>query len=110
MTKKIKKIPLSHPGKLMYEEFMEPLEISAYRLAKDIGVPLTRITNIIQGKRAISPETALLLAQYFRMSERFFLNLQSHYDLEMAKDMMEKSHRKPVKPFQGLDQRPHPQM
>ena len=96
---KVKKIPLSHPGELLYEHFMEPLGISQYRLAKDIGVPLTRIANIVKGKRAITPETALLLAQYFRRSERFFMNLQSHYDLEMAKEAMEKSRRVPVIPF-----------
>ena len=65
---------------------MKPLGITAYRLAKDVGVPLTRVTNIIHGKRSITAETALLLAKYFRRSEGFFHNLQAHYDLEMAKE------------------------
>jgi len=103
-----KKIPLSHPGALLREEFMKPLGITAYRLAKAMSVPLTRITNILHGKRTITPETALLLAQYFGMSERFFMNLQAHYDLEMAKDEMRREGRKPVKPFPrpDMEQRP----
>lgn len=105
-----KKIRLSHPGKLLHQEFMKPLGLTSYRLAKDIGVPLTRIANIVQGKRAITPETALLLSQYFGMSERFFLNLQSHYDLEMAKEAMQKAHRVPVKPLPRPDLEHRPQV
>ena len=104
-----RKIKLSHPGELLYKEFMEPLSITSYRLAKSIRVPLTRITNIVQGKRAITPSTALLLAQYFGMSERFFMNLQAHYDLELAKEEMKKSGHKPVRPLPrpDLEHRPH---
>ena len=80
------KIKLTHPGQILHQEFMQPLKISSYRLAKDISVPLTRITNIVKGKRAISPETALLLSAYFGMSERFFINLQAYYDMEIAKE------------------------
>jgi addiction module HigA family antidote len=93
------KIKLTHPGKILLQEFMEPLNISAYKLAKDIDVPITRITNIIRGKRSISPETALLLAKYFNMSERFFINLQSYYDLELAKENLNKSKKLNFSPF-----------
>lgn len=82
-------IPLEHPGEIVLHEFMKPLDISAYRLAKDISVPITRITNITQGKRAITADTALRLARYFRMSDNFFLNLQKDYDLRMARREME---------------------
>ncbi|SMF90900.1 addiction module antidote protein, HigA family [Azospirillum oryzae] len=74
-----------HPGEILREEFLEPKGISAYRLAKDIGVPLTRITAILEGKRAITADTALRLSRYFRMSEGFWANLQAHYDIEVAK-------------------------
>lgn len=103
-----KKIKLSHPGELLYREFMQPLMITPYRLAKDIGVPITRITNIVKGNRAITPETALLLAQYFRMSERFFMNLQLHYDLEKAKEELRHSPRYPVIPLVRTDLEHHP--
>ncbi|PWC58021.1 hypothetical protein TSH7_24530 [Azospirillum sp. TSH7] len=74
-----------HPGEILREEFLEPKGISAYRLAKDIGVPLTRITAILEGKRAVTADTALRLSRYFRMSEGFWANLQAHYDIEVAK-------------------------
>lgn len=78
----------THPGEILREEFLEPMGISAYRLAKDIGVPLNRITAIIKEQRAISSETALLLARYFGVSENLWANLQNHYDLECAKDKL----------------------
>lgn len=74
-----------HPGEILLEEFLEPMGISAYRLAHDITVPLTRITAILAGNRAITPDTALRLARYFGTSERFFLNLQVNYDMKVAK-------------------------
>ncbi len=77
-----------HPGEILLEEFLEPMTISQYRLAKDIGVPPRRINEIVQGKRAITPDTALRLSRYFGLSERFWQNLQSRYDLEMAKDQL----------------------
>ena len=64
-----------HPGEILLEEFLEPMNISQYRLAKDIGVPPRRINEIVQGKRAISVDTALRLSRYFGLSERFWLNL-----------------------------------
>jgi addiction module HigA family antidote len=74
-----------HPGEILLEEFLKPMEISQYRLAKDIGVQPTRINQIIKGRSGISADTALRLGQYFRMSAQFWLNLQGHYDLEVAR-------------------------
>ena len=77
-----------HPGEILAEEFLSPLEISQYRLAKDISVPPRRINEIVHGKRSVSADTALRLARYFGTSERFWLNLQTHFDLEMEKDRL----------------------
>ena len=75
-----------HPGEILSEEFLKPLNISQYRLAKDINVPARRINEIVHGKRSVSTDTALRLSRYFGLSERFWLNLQSRYDLETEKD------------------------
>ncbi|GAA3360120.1 HigA family addiction module antitoxin [Saccharopolyspora gregorii] len=77
-----------HPGEILNEEFMQPLGISQYRLAKDIGVPARRINEIVHGDRDITANTALRLARYLGTGERFFLNLQEHYDLEIEKDRL----------------------
>lgn len=77
-----------HPGEILQEEFLQPLNLSQYRLAKDIGVPPRRINEIVQGKRGISADTALRLSRYFGLSERFWMNLQSRYDLEIEKDKL----------------------
>ena len=77
-----------HPGEILAEEFLGPLEITQYRLAKDISVPPRRINEIVQGKRGISADTALRLSRYFGTSERFWINLQSHFDLELQKDKL----------------------
>lgn len=77
-----------HPGEILSEEFLGPLEITQYRLAKAISVPARRINEIVQGKRGISADTALRLSRYFGMSERFWINLQSHYDIEIEKDKL----------------------
>lgn len=77
-----------HPGEILAEEFLSPLEISQYRLAKAISVPPRRINEIVHGKRSISADTALRLARYFGTSERFWLNLQAHFDLEVEKDRL----------------------
>lgn len=79
-----------HPGKILMEEFLEPLELSQYRLAKDISVPPRRINEIVLGKRSISADTALRLARYFGTSEQFWLNLQNHFDLESERDRLGK--------------------
>ena len=77
-----------HPGEILMEEFLKPMEISQYRLAKDINVPARRINEIVQGKRSITPDTALRLSKYFGLSERFWINLQARYDLETEKDRL----------------------
>ncbi|MDK9723086.1 MAG: HigA family addiction module antitoxin [Rhodospirillales bacterium] len=77
-------LPPIHPGEQLREEFMAPLNISAYRLAKDIGVPVSRIQAIMAEKRSISGDTALRLARYFTTTPEFWLNLQRDYDLELA--------------------------
>jgi addiction module antidote protein, HigA family len=77
-----------HPGEILLEEFLKPMGISQYRIAKDINVPARRINEIVHGKRAISPDTALRLSRYFGLSERFWINLQARYDLEMEKDRL----------------------
>ncbi len=77
-----KKMAPVHPGEILMDDFLKPLEISQYRLAKDISVPPRRINEIVHGQRAISADTALRLGCYFRNSPQFWLNLQSHFDLE----------------------------
>lgn len=71
-----------HPGQVLDKEFLEPLEVSAYRLAKEIGVPATRVSEILHRRRAITADTALRLAKYFGNSAKFWLGLQEDYDLE----------------------------
>lgn len=83
-----KKSPPVHPGEILLEEFLRPLSLSQYRLAKDIGVPARRINEIVHGQRAITADTALRLSRFFGMSERFWLNLQVRYDLEVEKDRL----------------------
>jgi addiction module HigA family antidote len=77
-----------HPGEILMEEFLKPMEISQYRLAKDMNVPARRINEIVHGKRSITPDTALRLSKYFGLSERFWINLQARYDLEIEKDRL----------------------
>lgn len=77
-------IPPIHPGEILLEEFLVPMEISQYRLAKDISVPQRRVGEIVQGKRAVSADTALRLGRYFGMEAQFWLNLQARYDLQQA--------------------------
>jgi len=83
-----KKLSPVHPGEVLLEEFLEPMEISQYRLAKDISVPPRRINEIVHGKRSITADTALRLSLYFGTSERFWLNLQTGYDLEVERDRL----------------------
>lgn len=82
------KLPPIHPGEILLEEFLKPMGISQYRLAKDISVPARRINEIVHGKRTITPDTALRLSRYFGLSERFWTNLQARYDLEVEKDRL----------------------
>lgn len=81
----VREIPPIHPGEILHEEYLKPMGISQYRLAKDISVDPRRINEIIHGQRSITADTALRLARYFGTSERFWLNLQSRYDLELQK-------------------------
>jgi addiction module HigA family antidote len=83
-----RKLDPIHPGEILLEEFLTPLGISQYRLAKDISVPPRRINEIVRRQRSVSADTALRLARYFRTSERFWLNLQTRYDLEVEKDKL----------------------
>lgn len=82
------KLPAVHPGEVLLEEFLVPASLSQYRLAKDIRVPQRRINEIVQGKRAITANTALRLARYFGMTPRFWLNLQTQYDLDIEADRL----------------------
>ena len=81
-----RKQPPIHPGEILQEEFLQPLGISQYRLAKETSVPPRRINEIVRGTRSITADTALRLARFFGTSERFWLNLQTRYDLEKVKD------------------------
>ncbi len=78
----MKKLKNIHPGEVLMEEFLIPLEISAYRLSKDIGIPQTRISEILKGNRRVTADTALILSQYFLNSQKFCLVLQDYYDIE----------------------------
>jgi addiction module HigA family antidote len=78
----MEKLPNIHPGEVLFYEFLEPLEISAYRLSKDINIPQTRISQIIKGRRRITADTALRLSKYFGNSAKFWLGLQNDFDLE----------------------------
>ena len=75
-----------HPGELLREEFLKPMGITAYQLAKDLGVPAPRVYDIVTEKRGISPDTALRLSRHFGMSEGYWINAQAHYEKEIAKD------------------------
>jgi addiction module HigA family antidote len=83
-----KKLPPIHPGEILLEEFLTPLGVSQYRLAKEISVPPRRINEIVRGLRSISADTALRLARYFRTSELFWLNLQTRFNLDVEKDRL----------------------
>ena len=83
-----KKLPPIHPGEILLEEFLAPMKISQYRLAKSISVPPRRINEIVHGKRSITADTALRLSRYFGTTERFWMNLQIRYDLEKEKDRL----------------------
>ena len=93
------KLPPIHPGEILLEEFLKPMGISQYRVAKDIGVPPRRINEIVHGKRGISADTALRLSRYFGLSERFWINLQARYDLERQKDRLKDRLYKEVRTY-----------
>jgi len=97
MTKN--KIPAPHPGEILMKEFMEPLGITQYRLAKDIHVSPMRINEIINGKRSITVDTAVRLGIYFKMTPQFWLGLQNHFDLAVAEDKIERHVYHEIKPY-----------
>lgn len=83
-----KLLPPIHPGEILLEEFLKPMDVSQYRLAKAISVPSRRINEIVHGKRAITADTALRLSRFFGMTDRFWMNLQTRYDIEVEKDRL----------------------
>ena len=98
-----RKLPPIHPGEILFEEFMRPLGISQNRLGRDLNVPPRRINEIVHGRRRISADTALRLSRYFGNTEEFWLNLQTRFDLETAKDNSEEKIKRevPVSPWAG---------
>ena len=97
-----KKISPVHPGEILLKEFLSPMEITQYRLAKDISVSPRRINEIVLGKRSVTADTALRLSEYFGLSEKFWLNLQMKYNLELAKDKLKKRLKREVKRLQKV--------
>jgi addiction module HigA family antidote len=83
-----KRLAAVHPGEVLLHEFLEPLELTQYRLAKGLKVPARRINEIVHGTRAVSADTALRLARFFGTSDRFWLNLQASYDLDVERDRL----------------------
>jgi antitoxin HigA-1 len=97
MNMKSKQLAKITPGEILQEEFLKPMVITQYRLAKDLGVPPRRINEIIKGRRAITADTALRLGRYFSVAPEFWLNLQSHYDLEQELEALAGRLEKEVK-------------
>lgn len=91
-----------HPGEILLEEFLLPMDISQYRLAKDINVPARRINEIVLGKRTFTADTALRLSEYFGLSEKFWLNLQMRYNLEVEKDKLKNRLKREVKKLERV--------
>ena len=92
-------MPPIHPGEILMEDFLKPMGITQYRLAKSIGVPQRRIGEIVAGKRAITADTALRLARFFGTDAQSWMNLQTHYDLEIANEKLSDKIMKAVHPF-----------
>ncbi len=97
-----KMLPPVHPGEVLLEDFMKPLGLSTYRVAKDIGVPTLRISQIVRGHRAVSADTALRLARYFGTSPEVWMRLQAQYDLEVAQRQLTKRVEREVKVLQHV--------
>jgi addiction module HigA family antidote len=97
MTKR--DFPPIHPGEILLTEFLNPMGVTQYRLAKDIGVTPRRINEIIHGRRAITADTALRLGRFFAMEPEFWLNLQTHYDMEVALEVLDDRLEKEVHPL-----------
>lgn len=93
----MKKLPPIHPGEILLEDFMKPLKLSQYRVAKDIGVPPRRINEIVHGKRAVTADTALRLSRYFGTSAKLWMNIQTDFDLESEEDRIGRRVEREVK-------------
>ena len=93
-----RRIPLAHPGKILREDFLEPMGISVYALANSIKVPRSRVNDIVRGRRAVTADTALRLARYFGTTPEFWINLQAHYDLEIVRETSRRRIEKEVEP------------
>jgi addiction module HigA family antidote len=102
MAKNEKLLPPVHPGEILREDFLKPLDLSMNKLAIDLHVPVTRIAEIVHERRGISPDTALRLARYFNTSARFWLNLQAAYDLDIAQDEIAQEIERDVRPSTAL--------
>jgi len=97
-----KKLPPIHPGEILKEEFLEPFGMSQQQLAENLNVSIQQINQIIQGKQAITAEMALRLGRYFGLSAKFWLNLQSHYDLDVAEEALSKRLAQEIKPYVAI--------
>jgi len=100
MKKTKRSMPPVHPGEILMEDFLKPMGITQYRLAKSIGVPQRRIGEIVAGKRSITADTALRLARFFGTDSQSWMNLQAHYDLEVANDKIGEKIMKDVRPYE----------
>jgi addiction module HigA family antidote len=98
-----KKFAPVHPGEILLEEFLKPMGLSQYALAKDINVPARRINEIVHGDRSISADTALRLSRFFGMSESFWMNMQARYDLEIQKDLLDGRLEREVRVYAASD-------
>jgi addiction module HigA family antidote len=98
----VRKVPYPHPGEILLEEFLKPMGITQYRLAKEIGVPQRRIGEIVAGTRSVTPDTGLRLSRFFGMSENFWVGLQLDHDAAKAKDSLAETLRK-IKPWANKD-------
>ena len=96
---KSKQLSPIHPGEILREDFMKPLDISMNRLALELRVPVTRIAEIVHERRGITPDTALRLGRYFNTSARFWMNAQTSYDLEVAQDALQITIERDVRPM-----------
>jgi len=105
MAKPVRKLAPIHPGEILREDFLQPMELSANRLALDLHVPVTRITDILRGRRTITADTALRLARYFGTGPQFWLNLQRDYEIEVAEDELRAKIDREVLPVQEASDR-----
>jgi len=101
MNKTKRSMPPVHPGEILMEDFLKPMGISQYRLAKSISVPQRRIGEIVAGKRAVTADTALRLARFFGTDPESWMNLQAHYDLEVANDKLSDKIMRDVQPLEA---------